>query len=171
MPEIRRKNRFFGVFSRFYHRFFLIFCTKMGINHAQNMTEAYFWENFFSAENAGNMPKIAVFADFVRVFSSYFVTFSHRNIIISNTHHQACFNCQKTDFWSRNCLKIAGKTVFLEYLELYLIFFSWNLAQRCKMAMPKMWRSPIFKKNFFRPKMPEICRKNRFFGIFSRFYH
>ena len=38
------------------------------------------------------------------------------------------------------------------------------------MAMPKMWRSPIFeKKEIFRAKMPEMCRKNRFRGIFSRF--
>ena len=29
-----------------------------------------------------------------------------------------------------------------------LVFF-WFLAQRCKMAMPKKWRSPIFRKKFF----------------------
>ena len=29
------------------------------------------------------------------------------------------------------------------------------------MAIPKMWRIPIFEKHFFRPKMPEICRKSR----------
>ena len=67
----------------------------------------------------------------------------------------------------------------------WLISFFWFLAQRCKMAVPKKWRSPIFKKkfcpksdgarsskkNFFQPKMLEICRKNQFFGIFSRFHH
>ena len=31
----------------------------------------------------------------------------------------------------------------------WLICFFWFLAQRCKMAIPKMWRSPIFGKNFF----------------------
>ena len=40
----------------------------MRINNAQNMTESDFWEKFFPAENARNMPEIAVFADFVRVF-------------------------------------------------------------------------------------------------------
>ena len=32
-----------------------------------------FEKNSFPAENAGNMPEIAVFADFVRTFSLYFV--------------------------------------------------------------------------------------------------
>ena len=44
--------------------------------------------------------------------------------------------------------------------------------------MAKIWPSPIFKKNFFRPKMPEICRKSAslqiFIGLFpniSLFFH
>ena len=49
-----------------------------------------------------------------------------------------------------------------------LINSFWFLAQRCKMTMPKMWRSPIFeKKNHSRPKMPEICRKTGYLA-FSR---
>ena len=39
-----------------------------------------FQENLFPAENAGNMPEIAVFANFVRTFSLYFVVFSLKNI-------------------------------------------------------------------------------------------
>jgi len=53
-----------------------------------------FEKNFFPAENAGNMPEIAVFEDFHRTFSLYFVVFSHKNIINNKAHHQAWFNCQ-----------------------------------------------------------------------------
>ena len=63
----------------------------------------------------------------------------------------------------------AGKTVFLEFLELYFIFFLWKFAHWCKLTIPKMWRSLIFEKHFFLPKMPEICRKNRFFWHFLKF--
>ena len=44
--------------------------------------------------------------------------------------------------------------------------------------MPMTWPSPFFEKNFFRPKIPEICRKSPFlqilFGLFpyiSLFFH
>ena len=50
-------------------------------------SSSIFKENFFPAENAGNMPEIAVFADFVRTFSLYFVVFSLKNIIDNNAHH------------------------------------------------------------------------------------
>ena len=53
-----------------------------------------FKENFFPAENAGNMPEIAVFADFHWTFSLYFVIFSCKNISYNNAHHQPWFNCQ-----------------------------------------------------------------------------
>ena len=39
------------------------------IMNAQNMAKSDFWEKFFTAENAGNMPEIAVFADFYGTFS------------------------------------------------------------------------------------------------------
>ena len=42
-----------------------------------------FEKNFFPAENAGNMPEIAVFADFVWVFSSYFVVFHTKTLLIA----------------------------------------------------------------------------------------
>ena len=42
----------------------------------------------------------------------------------------------------------AGKTVFLEFLELYFISIH-EILHRCKMEISKMWRSPIFEKHFF----------------------
>ena len=85
---------------------------------------------------------------------------------------------KKTYFWSRNCLKIAGTAKFRRKNSISWIspavlnIFSWNFAHWRKMIMFKMWWGPIFeKKIFFRPKMRKICRKNRFYGIFLRFYH
>ena len=51
------------------------------------MAESDFRENFFPAENAGNMPEIAVFADFVQTFPLYFVVFSLKNVSNNNAHH------------------------------------------------------------------------------------
>ena len=71
-----------------------------------------FKENFFPAENAGNMPEIAVFADFHRTFSLYFVVFSHKTLlmIMPTINHGLIVN--KTDFCSRNFLKVAGTADF-----------------------------------------------------------
>ena len=56
----------------------------MRINNAQNMAGSDFEKIFFPAENAGNMPEIAIFADFVQTFFFYFVVFSLKNIINNN---------------------------------------------------------------------------------------
>ena len=45
----------------------------------------------------------------------------------------------------------------------WLISFCWFLAQRCKMAMAKMWRSPIFGKKFFWANLVQKPPKNRVF--------
>ena len=61
----------------------------------------------------------------------------------------------KTDFWSRNFLKIAGTADFrrkngISWISRAVLnIFSWNLAHWCKMATSKMWPSPIFKKHIF----------------------
>ena len=75
------------------------------------------------------MPEIAVFADFYRTFSLISLFFHTKILFITmpTIKHGSIVN--KTDFCSRNSLKIAGtadfrrKNVFLEFLELYFIFF------------------------------------------------
>ena len=72
-----------------------------------------FEKNFFPAENTGNMPEIAVFADFVWTFSLYFVVFSLKKtllITMPTIKHGSIVN--KTDFCSQNSLKIAGTADF-----------------------------------------------------------
>ena len=67
----------------------------------------------------------------------------------------------KTDFCSRNFLKIAGtadfagKTVFLEFLELYFKFFHEILYTDAKWQYLKCDRVRFPKNIFFRPKIPE----------------
>ena len=81
----------------------------------------------------------------------------------------------KTDFYSRNYLKFAGtadfrqeNTVFLEFLDLYFTFFHEILHTDAKWQYLK-YEGDRFSKNFF--PSGRKCRKNRFFGIFSRFHH
>ena len=92
-------------------------------------------------------------------------------------------NVTEPDFWKkffsgRKCRKYAGKTGFLAFSQNFIISFFWFFAQRCALTMLKTWQSPIFENDFFRPKMPEICRKSPFlqilFGVFlhiSLFFH
>ena len=55
----------------------------MHISNAHNMAESDFYKKFFPAENTGNMPEIAVFADFVRTFPLYFVVFHLKTLLIT----------------------------------------------------------------------------------------
>ena len=82
---------------------------------------------------------------------------------------------QKKKFSSR---KYAGKTSFLAFSRDFIISFFRFFAQRCVLAMPKIWLNWIFEKNFFWPKMPEIYRISPFLLIFiwlfpyiSLFFH
>ena len=45
----------------------------------------------------------------------------------------------------------------------WLISFFWFLAQWCKMAIPKIWRSPSFEKKFFWANLGQKLPKNRVF--------
>ena len=97
------------------------------------------------------MPEIVVFVNFPMTFSLYFVVFF--------TQKQECPLLSMVGlsinliYFRRNFLKITGtadfhwKTVFLEFLEPYLIFFM---------------KFCILKNISFRLKIPEIYRKNRF---------
>ena len=51
----------------------------------------------------------------------------------------------------------------------WLISFFWH--KGAKWQCVKSDGARFSKEIFFRPKMPEICRKNRSFGIFSRFHN
>ena len=129
----------------------------MCISTAKKELKTIFRKFFISFPvcRTGNVSEIAVFADFVWVFSSYFVVFSHKNITNNNTHHQAFFNCQKNWFlklelsknrWNsqfsrENCISWISRSV--------LDIFSWNFVHWRKMIMPKMWRSRIFEKKCF----------------------
>ena len=75
---------------------------------------------------------------------------------------------RKKIFSGRKYRKYAGKTGFLAFSRGFISCFSWFFAQRCVLAMLIIWPSRIFEKNFFRPKIPEICRKSPVLQIFIR---
>ena len=93
------------------------------------MAESDFWGKFFSGRNYLKLPEIAAFADFHWIFSLYFVVFHTKTLLSTIPTIKNVSNVNKTDFWSRNSVKIARtadfrrKTVYLEFLELYFIFF------------------------------------------------
>ena len=49
------------------------------------------------------------------------------------------------------------------FLRIGSLVFFWFLVWRCEMAMPKKWRSPIFKKKFFWANLGQKLPKNRVF--------
>ena len=62
---------------------------------------------------------------------------------------------EKSYFPCRKCRKYAEKTGFLAFSRDFISCFFWFFAQRCVLAKPKTWPSPIFK-NFFSGRK---CRK------------
>ena len=116
---------------------------------AKTWPSPIFEKNFFPAENAGNMPEIAVCADFHRAFSLQFVVFSHKNIINNNAHHKAWFIFQKTYFPAENAGNMPEKPVFWHFLEISPLVFFYFFAQTGILGMLNTWPSPIFEKNFF----------------------
>ena len=105
------------------------------------------------------MPEICRKSPFLQIFIGLFpyisLFFHAKTLVITmpTINHGLIVN--KTDFWSRNFLKIAGTADFrrkngISWISRAVLnIFSWNLAHWCKMAMSKMWPSPIFKKHIF----------------------
>ena len=73
---------FFGIFSRFHQLFFLIFAQRRVLAMLKIWPSPIFEKHFFPAENAGNMLKIAVSADFLWTFSTYFVVLFHTKTFV-----------------------------------------------------------------------------------------
>ena len=99
IPEICRKNRFFGIFSRFHHWFYLIFCTKMRISNAHNIGQVRFLrKNFFRPK----MPEICRKLPFLQILFGLFpyisLFFQLKTLLITmpTINHVSIVN--KTDF-------------------------------------------------------------------------
>ena len=128
----------------------------MRISNAQNMAESDFWEKIFSGRKcrkyAGNRRFYRFSLDCFHILRCFFHT-KTLLITIPTIKHSSIVN--KTDFWSRNFLKIAGTADFCRKNSIswisraVLYIFSWNFAHWCKIAIPTMWRSPIFEKHIF----------------------
>ena len=132
-----------------------------------------------------NMPEIAVFANFVRVFSSYFVVFPHKNIINNNTHHQACFNCHKNWFLMselsknrRNSQFSPEKQYFLNISSCTWYFFKKFLTLTQNDNVQNVTEPDFWKKYFSGRKCRKCAGKTGFWhfleilsSVFSDFLH
>ena len=120
MPE----KPVFGIFSRFHHYFFLIFCTKTRISNTHNMTGSDFWEIFFSGRKHrkydGNRRFCRFSLDFFLIFHCFFT----QNIININAHHQFYVSIvNKIYFGSRNSRFSPEKRYFLNFSSCTLYVF------------------------------------------------
>ena len=73
MPEIcRRKTGFWNFLENFIISFFWIFAQRWVLGMLNTWSSPIFEKSFFTAENAGNMPEMTVFADFHWTFGLHF---------------------------------------------------------------------------------------------------
>ena len=131
------------------------------IKHGSIVNKTFFWTR--------NVPKIAGTADFRRKNSISWISGAVLYIYSWNVAHRC--KMEKDFFSVRKCRKYAGKTRFSAFSRDFTIRFFWLFAQRCILGLLKTWPSPIFEKNFFRWKIPEITGNRRLFPYISLFFH
>ena len=115
-----------------------------------------------------------IFSRFHFIFCCFFHTKTLVILTIPTIKHGSIVN--KTDFWSRNFLNIAGTVYFPRKNDLsraVIYIFSWNFAHWCKMALSEMWQRLIFDKHTFpaknagkMPEKPVVCAFSWDFIIF-----
>ena len=149
----------------------------MRFSNAQNMAESNFWEKIFSNRKCrkyvGNSRFCRFSSDYFLIFRCFFHTKTLLLTVPTIKHGSIVY---KTDFCSRNFLKVAGTADFrrkngiswISRAELYI--FSWNFAHRCKMAMSKMRGSPIFENIFSGWKCRKYAGNRRFCRFSSDFF-
>ena len=126
------------------------------------------------------IPEICRNSPFLQIFIglfSYMSLFFHSKILLITMHTIKHGSIVIKTFFEPGTFQkspeqpiFAGKTIFLEFLELYFILFHEILHTDAKWQCLKCDGVRFCKNFFFWPKMPEICRENRFLGIFSRFH-
>ena len=112
------------------------------------------WEKLFSSWKCRKSPILQIF---IKLFPYIPLFFHTKTLLITMPTIKHVSIVNKTDFCSRNFLKIAGtaeadihwKNGISFISQDVLDIFSWNFSHWCKMAMPKMWQSPIFEKIIF----------------------
>jgi len=125
------------------------------------------------------MPEISRKSPFLQIFIGLFpyisLFFHTKTLFVAMPTIKHGLIVNKSDFWSRNFLKIAGTAYFrrkngISWISRAVLYiFSWNFAHWCKMTIPKMWRSPIFEKYFFPAENARNMPENRFFLHFLEF--
>ena len=112
-------------------------------------------------------------------FVSSFVRSFVRSFVFQHLSYHLCFFSFGYNFldlpWRSYKLTVVRASVrpcvcyqlFSRLAHWFLLIFGTKMQN----GNPQNMTEPDFRKKFFQPKIPEICRKTRFFDIFSRFLH
>ena len=144
-PKYAGKTGFLAFSRDFIISFIWFFAQRCVLTMLKTWPSPSFEKNFFPAENSGNRRICRFCSGFFFIFRCFFHT---KTLLIAIPTIQHVSIVKITDIWSWNCLKIAGRAVFLEYVELYLIFF----IKFCKLTQNDNGQNvtePGFGKNIF----------------------
>ena len=150
-----RKCRKYAGKTGFWHfliSFFWFFAQICALAMLKTWQSPIFEKNILSVENAGNHR----FADFVWVFSSYFVVFSHKSIISSDTHHQACFDCRKNLFLKPELSKNRRNSQFSPEKQYFLNISSctWYFFMKFRTLTQNDYVQNVTEPDFFKKNFP-----------------
>ena len=135
------KTSFLAFPRDFIISFFWFFVQRCVIIMPKIWPSPIFENKFFPAENTGNMPEIAVLHIFIGLFSYISLFFHTKTLLITILTIKYDSIVNKTDFWSRNFLKIVRTADFrrknsISWISRAVLYiFSWNFAHQCKIAM------------------------------------
>ena len=136
----------------------------------KNMTEPDFRKKIISGRKCRKYAEKTGFLAFSRDFIICFYWFFAQRRVLAMPKIWLSPIPEKNFFPAENAGNMPEKPPFWHFPRDSVIIFFLLFAQRCVLAMFKTWPSPIFENNFFRPKMPEICRQLPFlqilFGLF-----
>ena len=143
------KTFFFLAFSRDFIVSFFSFFAQRCILIMPKIWPSSVFEKFFFRSRIPEICRKSPFLQIsIRLFPYISLFFHTKTLLITlpTIKHVSIVN--KTEFWSRNYLKILGtadfrrkKTVFLEFLELYFIFFHEILKTYVKWHTDAKWQT------------------------------
>ena len=169
-PEICRKTSFLAFSRDFGISCFWFFAQRCVLTMLKTWHESDLWEKFFAVENSGNMPEIAVFADFVSNFIISFFWFFCTKMRNSIAQNMAESDFGEIFFSCRKCRKSPFLQIFFGFLPYISLFFQ----TKTFLITLSTIKSINCQKNWF--LKPELSKKifeklliNYFLLFFSNF--
>ena len=131
------------------------------------MAESDFWENFFPAKNVGNMPEIAVFANFEWFFRVTILTSLHiRDVRF--TRFCRCYNIGVYGSYFGCSWEVCSFELFFQLTELLQVCFSDTFnessvpAASVHSSPSKFWFTFNRIKILYQPKHSKYKGENKF---------